>query len=255
MQTVSITRMPSSRATIAAGTSPPRVTQTIALKGPASASRQASARASRWNWSQETGNCFCGCCTSGQGCAPAGSPTRPCLAHVDDEVEARRHAGARGRDTHQQLAMEEVVAGVGGLAGKIELGGQEPLARRLHLDMIVPGAAGIEPRLDGAEAIAALLVGEHMTAIAEAAIVIGAAVVGMPQINERALDRPAAAREHIACKLDELTAPARLDQVEPLGRARAIERAFGLRQRRRIVVLAFRRRDEIGLRPNIAGTS
>jgi hypothetical protein len=43
--------------------------------------------------------------------------------------------------------------------------------------MIVPGAARIGSRLNGAEAIAALLVGEYMTAIAEAAIVIGAAVV------------------------------------------------------------------------------
>src|SRR5215210_4990640 len=52
-------RVPSSRATIAAGTSPPRVMHTIASKGPAPASRQASARASRWNWSQETGKAFC----------------------------------------------------------------------------------------------------------------------------------------------------------------------------------------------------
>src|SRR5439155_19069702 len=95
----------------------------------------------------------------------------------------------------------------------------------------------------------------HMTAIAEAAIVIGAAVVRMPQVNERALDWPAAAGEHIACKLDGPAAPTRLDQIEPLGRARAIERAFGLGQRRRIVVLAFGRRREIGLCPSIAGTS
>ena len=40
---------------MAAGTSPPRVMQTMASNGPLSASRQASARASRWNWSQETG--------------------------------------------------------------------------------------------------------------------------------------------------------------------------------------------------------
>ena len=58
MQTVSMMRISSSRETIAAGTSPPRVMQTTALNGPDSASRQASARASRWNWSQETGNAF-----------------------------------------------------------------------------------------------------------------------------------------------------------------------------------------------------
>src|SRR5436309_10042004 len=53
----------SSRATIAAGTRPPRVMQTTAWNGPTSASRHASARASRWKASQETGKAFssCGC--------------------------------------------------------------------------------------------------------------------------------------------------------------------------------------------------
>ena len=58
MLTVSITRTSRSRATIAAGTRPPRVMATMALNGPAEASRQASARASRWNWSHETGKAF-----------------------------------------------------------------------------------------------------------------------------------------------------------------------------------------------------
>src|SRR5215468_2190313 len=51
-------RSPSSRATIAAGTSPPRVMATTAWNGPTSLSRQVSARQSRWNWSQDTGNAF-----------------------------------------------------------------------------------------------------------------------------------------------------------------------------------------------------
>src|SRR5688500_15712324 len=56
-----MTRMPSSREMMAAGTRPPRVMQTIAFHCPlAPASRQASARASRWNWSQETGKAFSG---------------------------------------------------------------------------------------------------------------------------------------------------------------------------------------------------
>ena len=58
MQTVSMTRTSSSLATIAAGTSPPRVMATMASNGPEDASRQASARASRWNWSHETGKAF-----------------------------------------------------------------------------------------------------------------------------------------------------------------------------------------------------
>src|SRR5689334_20615226 len=51
--------MPSSRATIAAGTRPPRVIATTALKGPVPLKRQARARASRWNWSHDTGKLFC----------------------------------------------------------------------------------------------------------------------------------------------------------------------------------------------------
>src|SRR3569623_856971 len=47
--------MLSSRATIAAGTRPPRVMATQASKGPSAVRRQASARLSRWNWSQLTG--------------------------------------------------------------------------------------------------------------------------------------------------------------------------------------------------------
>src|ERR1043165_7670942 len=58
MQTVSMTRTPSSRATIAAGTRPPRVMATTAWNGPTSLSRQVRARQSRWNWSQDTGKAF-----------------------------------------------------------------------------------------------------------------------------------------------------------------------------------------------------
>src|SRR5260370_30829499 len=52
--------MPSSRATMAGGTSPPRVIQTIASDGPEPLSRHASARDSRWNWSHDTGKIFVG---------------------------------------------------------------------------------------------------------------------------------------------------------------------------------------------------
>src|SRR5262245_28131965 len=59
-----MTRIPSSRATIAAGTRPPRVMHTIAANGPAPLSRQASARESRWNWSHDTGNALDGAAAS-----------------------------------------------------------------------------------------------------------------------------------------------------------------------------------------------
>src|SRR5437588_5134211 len=86
----------SSRATIAAGTRPPRVMQTIASNGPTSASRQASARASRWNASQDTGNAFSG---SGCGMKPprrlAGSSER--LSHLGQHDLDRGFGGGELR--------------------------------------------------------------------------------------------------------------------------------------------------------------
>src|SRR5262249_14684094 len=85
--TVSMRRRLSSRATIAAGTSPPRVMHTIAWNGPTSPSRHASARASRWNASQETGNAFLGC-----GCGmekPFGAP-QPSGVRAPCTVTGRR---------------------------------------------------------------------------------------------------------------------------------------------------------------------
>src|SRR3712207_6816257 len=58
MHTLSMSLRSSSRATMAAGTRPPRVMHTMASNGPADAKRHARARQSRWNWSQETGKAF-----------------------------------------------------------------------------------------------------------------------------------------------------------------------------------------------------
>src|SRR5688572_12198597 len=66
-----MTLISSSRATIAAGTSPPRVMQTTAWNGPDPDSRHASARASRWNWSHETGNAFSGVTSPPLAASPA----------------------------------------------------------------------------------------------------------------------------------------------------------------------------------------
>src|SRR6202035_669470 len=70
MQTVSMTRTPSSRATIAAGTSPPRVIAITAWNGPTSFNRQVSARQSLWNWSHETGKALpARSCALSSGCS------------------------------------------------------------------------------------------------------------------------------------------------------------------------------------------
>src|SRR5262245_62101712 len=130
-----MTRMPSSRATIAAGTRPPRVMHTTAANGPASASRQASARASRWNWSHDTGNGLCGIAGAGcavgtcaVGCGGAGPresamalSVRAASAHVQHKIEPRRNPRSRVGDLHQELAVEEIVAGIERLVREIEL--------------------------------------------------------------------------------------------------------------------------------------
>src|SRR5437868_2832175 len=114
-------RMPSSRATIAAGTRPPRVTQTIASNGPA---------------------------------------------------PARRHA-------HQQLRAEQAVAAVHRLVWKIQLRREQRPLRRLHLHVVVARASRVERRQNGAKTVAPLAVREQMAAIAETAVVVFAALVGV----------------------------------------------------------------------------
>src|ERR1700758_5551290 len=133
--------MPSSRATIAAGTRPPRVPQTIAGTGPAPASRQARARASRWNWSHETGKAFCGCgCACSSGCAivlPKRKRAGGLLAHVEHEIEPCGEPVAGLRHSHHQLAAEQTVAAVHRLVRGVELGGGHASLRRLHPYVVV----------------------------------------------------------------------------------------------------------------------
>src|SRR3954467_10815655 len=97
--------MPGSRATMAAGTRPPLVTHTMASNGPAPASRQASARASRWNWSQDTGKAFC----VGALMIASRSRPRPLGAQPPEEGLDRAH-GARDRGgalaAHDDLVLE-----------------------------------------------------------------------------------------------------------------------------------------------------
>src|SRR5499426_4519692 len=168
------------------------------------------------------------------------------LPHAEYEIEASRQAAAGLGDFHQELAAEQAVAAVLRLAGKVELRRQHAAAGRLHLHVIVARAAFIGAGHHREEAVAPLGVGELMAAQAETGIVVVAGVVGMPEIDQRACDRPAAAREHEADKLDRLSLDAGLAQVETLGRARLEERAFGLAEGR--LVAAGRRRWALGLR-------
>src|SRR5262249_9954323 len=68
------------------------------------------------------------------------------LAHVEHEIEPRGEAVPGLGHSHQKLAAKEAIAPVHRLVRKIELGREEPLLRRLHLDVIMAGAPGVERR-------------------------------------------------------------------------------------------------------------
>src|SRR5262249_48705880 len=89
-----------------------------------------------------------------------------------------------------------------GSARKQNMGGGPPPLRRLNLDVVVAGASGVERRQDRAQAVAAVGVGKQMPAIAKADVVIVAALVGMPEVEESARDRLAGARENLPAELD-----------------------------------------------------
>src|SRR5687767_5580999 len=114
------------------------------------------------------------------------------LTYIKDEIEPRDMPLARLGEFHQQLAAKQAVAAVGGLVWKIELGCQHPAAARLHLDVIVRGAAGIDRGPDGAEAVTSVGVGELMAAVAKARVVVFTVGVGVPEIDQRTSHRPAA---------------------------------------------------------------
>src|SRR5262245_11487534 len=204
--------MPSSRATTAAATSPPRVTQTIASNGPAPLRRQASARESRWNWSHETGKNF-----SGRTCCGCTVIPEFSSRGVEHEIALRREATLGLGDAHQQVLAKQAVGAVLGLARKVELGGEHAAARRLDLDVEVARAPRIGTGHDRAKAITARGIGVLVAAQPEALVVVVALLVGLPEVDQGARHRPAVSGQHHARELDQLPARARLAQVATLG--------------------------------------
>src|SRR5215472_9127624 len=136
------------------------------------------------------------------------------LAHVEHEIEPCGEPVAGLRHSHYQLAAEQSVAAVHRLVRKVELSGEHASLRRLHLDVVVAGAAGIERRQDRAQAVAAVGVREQMPAIPKAGIVVLATFVGMPEIEERLRDWPAGARENLPAELDRPRRAVRLDEID-----------------------------------------
>src|SRR3977135_1413524 len=154
------------------------------------------------------------------------------LPIVEHEIEAGVEPVAGLRGPHHQFLAEQAGAAVRRLLREIELLGQQASCRRLNLQVKVAGAAGIDRRHDGAEAVASLGVGVLVAAQAEAGVVVVAGVVGLPQVEQRMRHGPAGRVAHEAGELDRAALHAGLDQVGALGRARLEERPFGLARRR-----------------------
>src|SRR6185369_8996520 len=133
------------------------------------------------------------------------------------------------------------------LAGEIELGGEDILARRLHLHMEVARAAGIEAGDDGLEYETSLGIAELVAAQAVALIVIMPVRIRVPEVEQRAWDRPAAPVEHKAGEGNQVALHSILDEVGALRRIGREIGAFGLGRGRIVAVAALRRRRQQGL--------
>ena len=89
-------------------------------------------------------------------------------------------------------------------------------ARRLNLDMVVPRAAGVERRHDGAKTECTVRPRNDMPTIFEAYVVVFTILISMPEIDHRSAKRPAASRQHKARKFEPAALSARLAQVTAL---------------------------------------
>src|SRR5215470_17588439 len=145
------------------------------------------------------------------------------LRLAEHEVEAAGEPSFVLGGTDQQLLAKQAIGTVLGLTREIELRGQHAATARLHLHMDMARAADIDAGHNALEPVAPVRIGELMTAQAEAGIVILPLVVGLPELQERARDRLAVAREHEADQLDRLARHAGFNQFDPLGRGRLEE--------------------------------
>src|SRR3954470_1274625 len=116
---------------------------------------------------------------------------RPRRALCDDESEPRAPPVARAGDVHQQRAREDPVRAVARLAGEVQLCREDLAVGTLHLDVDVARPAGIQAGNDRPQRVAAARVGELVPAQAVALVVVPAGGVGLPEVEQRAADRPA----------------------------------------------------------------
>src|SRR5216683_4765942 len=148
----------------------------------------------------------------------------------DDEIE-RSLSGAFAGHAHLQVRAVETIAAVAGLVPEVELRGENTLAGRLYLDVDVTRAPGVFPRNDGLQAIAPLSVGELVAAIAKAAVVVLAAFVRVPEIEQGVRDWLASRRQDLAGHDQPRGLGLRFHERNAEWSIRLEKRPFGLRRR------------------------
>jgi hypothetical protein len=162
------------------------------------------------------------------------------LTDIEHEIELASETVADVRYPHQQFVLKQAITQVRWLVGEIELRGEQAAARRLNLDVIVPCAAGIELRHDGAKAKSAVEPGGDMATISETDIVVFALVISMPEIDHRAAKRATASRQHKARKFERTAPSAGLAEVTALRRSWLEKRPLSLTDGRFIAIATGR---------------
>src|SRR5262249_20608497 len=104
----------------------------------------------------------------------------------------------------------------------------ETAARRLNLDVIMPRAAGVDRRHDGAKTERAVVSSGDVSTISKTYVVVLAFFIGMPEIDHGSGKRAAASRQHKASKFDRTASSARLAQVTAFRRFGLEEWPLGL---------------------------
>ena len=107
----------------------------------------------------------------------------PATSDVDDKIKGAFSPAGRAQ---LQLGQVQPIALVARVTGEVHLRGEDAPARRLHLDVDVARAAGVLRRDDRLQPVTALRVGVLVPAVAEAAVVVGALLVRVPEKIGRA---------------------------------------------------------------------
>src|SRR5215831_16000781 len=107
--------------------------------------------------------------------------------------------------------------------------------------MIVPRAAGVERRHDGAKAERAVGPGDDMATISETDVVVFALLISMPEIDHCSTKLAAASRQHKARKFEPAASSAGLAQVTALRRSGLEKRPLRLADGQFIAITTGRR--------------